>query len=299
MDKHWKKIKSEDYEDTFDKTSQWIYKNQINQNALSRERNFKMKKFFAANKYKFAVVIILALIIAACNYPVTQSNTVGYALSWTSSVENTDAVNNAVKKLPWSSGAPVIVTEKSASGNKISEFKMVLQNTDEKTVFKYQNDLEKIREITSVKITPLTESITRPVYAAALYSFFRIDVNSKNMSDEEVIRTIGEQLKSAGIENAIVEFTVGDKGNKRLMIRFPEDKPLGGNNNVEVRVNNDGKEDVIKMKTIKSGSDKDPNKMTDEEIKADIMSKNPDVKPENIKITREDGKAKVEVKVEN
>ena len=154
---------------------------------------------------------------------------------------------------------------------------------------------EKIKEINSVKILPLKESITRPVYAAALYSFFRVDISSKGKSEAEVKAEIEKQLKDNGFENSVVTFDTYE-GKQRLMIKFPENGNMNGKN-MEVRVNGDGKEEVVKMKTIKgSGIDKN---MTDEQIKKKIMDDNGDLKPEDIKIIREGDKIKVEVTKED
>jgi hypothetical protein len=159
---------------------------------------------------------------------------------------------------------------------------------------KYKSDLEKIKEINSVKILPLKESITRPVYAAALYTFFRVDISSKGKSEAEVKAEIEKQLKDNGFENSIVTFdNVG--GKQRLMIKFPENADMNGKS-MEVRVDGDGKEEVIKMKTMKGlGIDKN---MTDEEIKRKFIEDNEELKPEDIKIIREGDKIKVEVNKE-
>jgi hypothetical protein len=66
---------------------------------------------------------------------------------------------------------------------------------------------------------------------------------------------------------------------------------------MEVRVDGEGKQEIIKMKTMKGEIDR---KMTDEEIKRKIIEDNGgDLKPEDIKIIREGDKIKVEVSSDN
>ena len=248
-----------------------------------------------AHKYKIIIAIFLALIVGACNYPVSQENTVGYAMSWTTKAENQKAVTESTKKLPWTNNTAMNINVKNVGGNELAEFNIILQGIDEKTAMAYKTDLEKIKEINSVKILPLKESITRPVYAAALYSFFRVDISSKGKSEAEVKAEIEKQLRDNGFENSVVTFD-NFEGKQRLMIKFPENADMSGKN-MEVRVNGDGKEEVVKMKSLKGVIDKN---MTDEEIKRKVIEDSGgELKPEDIKIIREGDKIKVEVNKED
>jgi len=296
MDKYWDKIRQEKYDNTFERTTKALLRNQTLNPKGNLLRKTKMKSFILEHKYKIILVIFFALIVGACNYPVTTENTVGYALSWTTKSENQKMVAESTKNFSWTKNAAMNMNVKNIGGSEIAEFNIILQNTDEKAAMSYKTDLEKIKEINSVKILPLKESITRPIYAAALYSFFRVDISSKGKSESEVKAEIEKQLRDNGFENSIVTFD-NVEGKQRLMIKFPENANMNGTN-MEVRVNGDGKEEVVKMKSIKgSGIEKN---MTDEEIKRKIIDDNGgDLKPEDIKIIREGDKIKVEVEKEN
>jgi len=296
MDKYWDKIRQEKYDNTFERTTKALLRNQTLNPQGELKRKTKMKSFISEHKYKIILVIFFALIVGACNYPVTTENTVGYALSWTTKSENQKMVAESTKNFSWTKNEAMNINIKNIGGSEIAEFNIILQNTDEKTAMSYKTDLEKIKEINSVKILPLKESITRPIYAAALYSFFRVDISSKGKSESEVKAEIEKQLRDNGFENSIVTFD-NVEGKQRLMIKFPENANMNGKN-MEVRVNGDGKEEVVKMKSIKgSGIDKN---MTDEEIKRKIIEDNGgDLKPEDIKIIREGDNIKVEVEKEN
>ena len=184
---------------------------------------------------------------------------------------------------------------KNVGGSDVAEFNIILQGIEEKTAMSYKTELEKIKEINSVKILPLTESITRPVYAAALYSFFRVDINSNGKSEAEVKAEIERQLKDNGFENSVVSFD-NVNGKQRLTVKLPENSDMK-NKTMEVRVDGDGRQEVIKTKTMKGEID---GNMTDEEIKRKVIEDNGgELKPEDIKITREGGNIKVEVNKED
>lgn len=295
MDRYWDKIRQEKYDGTFERTTKALLRNQtLNPNG-DTIRKKRMKSFISAHKYKIIIAVFLALLVGACNYPVSQQNTVGYAIAWTTKTENQKTVTESTKKLPWTNNTAINITAKNTSGIELAEFNIILQGIDEKTAMAYKTDLEKIKEINSVKILPLTESITRPVYAAALYSFFRVDINSKGKSEAEVKTEIERQLKDNGFENSVVTFD-NVNGKQRLMVKFPENSETK-NKTMEVRVDGDGKQEVIKTKTMKGEID---GNMTDEEIKRKIIEDNVgELRPEDIKITREGGNIKVEVNKED
>lgn len=293
MDKYWDKIRQEKYDGSFDRVS----KSLLEKNLIKEKRSKPvMKQFILTHKYKFVFAVVLAFVFAACNYPVTQEKTVGYAMQWSAEKQDEAAVNDAINNLSWLKNANLNVNENNNNGKVVLEFSTVLQGIDENAVLKYKADLEKISAVKSVKIVPLTESITRPVYSAALYSFFRVDISSKGKSDEEVRAEIEKQLRDNGFNNANVFYEkVGE--HKRLMVKIPDDGSMKGKS-MEVRVDGDGKEEVVKMKTMK-GSGIDAS-MSDEDIKRKIIEENGlEVKPEDIKITRENGKIKVEVEKED
>ena len=296
MDNYWDKIKEEKYDGTFERTTKALLRNQTTEPVTGLRRKSRMKSFIAEHKYKLIIALFLAMLVGACNYPVTQENTVGYAIAWTTKAENQKSVAESTKNFSWTKNSAMSINIKNLGGSDFAEFNIILQGLDEKTAMSYKTDLEKIKEISSVKILPLKESITRPVYAAALYTFFRTDISSKGKSEAEVKAEIEKQLKDNGFENSIVTFDNVD-GKHRLMIKFPENANMNGKN-MEVRVEGDGKEEVVKMKSIKgSGIDKS---MTDEEIKRKIIEDNGgDLKPEDIKIIREGDKIKVEVTKED
>src|SRR5665647_1498163 len=81
MDKYWDKIRQEKYDGTFERTTKALLRNQTEPKRDSIRKK-RMKSFILAHKYKIIIAIFLVLIVGACNYPVSQENTVGYAMSW-------------------------------------------------------------------------------------------------------------------------------------------------------------------------------------------------------------------------
>jgi hypothetical protein len=295
MDKYWDKIKEEKYDGTFGRTTKALLRNQTTEPGKGLRRKSRMKSFIAEHKYKLIIALFLSLIVGACNYPVTQENTVGYAIAWTTKAENQKTVAESTKNFSWTKNSAMSISIKNVGGSDVAEFNIILQGIEEKTAMSYKTDLEKIKEISSVKILPLKESITRPVYAAALYTFFRTDISSKGKSEAEVKAEIEKQLRDNGFENSIVTFE-NVEGKQRLMIKFPENANMNGKN-MEVRVEGESKQEIIKMKTMKGEID---SKMTDEEIKRKVIEDNGgDLKPEDIKIIREGDKIKVEITKED
>ena len=296
MNGYIKRLKENKYDASFENTSDWLIK--LNEKLLiqkNQRRTIKMKQYFLRHKLQFAIIILFAMLIAACNYPVSQNDTVGYVLTWTASKTDNNSVLDNLKKFDWYKNSNVSAADKILNGNEWTEYKLLVQSTDDKAVISCKNDLEKIKQITSIKIVPINQSVKRPVYSAALNSFFKIDINSSKMSDEQVQAEITRQLKDAGFDNASVSYKPDEKGRSRLEIKFPENINSGDNKTIQVDVDNDNSHQVIKMKTEKP--DVDFSKMTDAEIRSYIKNQNKDdnLTDKDIQITREGSNVKINI----
>lgn len=298
MEKHIKKLNERKYDDSFMRTSDWLISSRqtlLNKNKRSKS---KMKDYILRHKLQFAVILLAAILIAACNMPVTQNETVGYALSWTAPSSSGKTVSESLNKLEWYKNSSVSAETKNINGQEITEYKLIVQSNDDKLVTGYKNDLEKIKELTSIKILPLNESVKRPVYSAALHSFFKIDINSDKMTDEQVQAEITRQLEQAGFTNMSVSYKPDEKGRKKLEIKLKEGALQEGNRRLEVNVDNKNGKEVIKMKT--GQPDVDLSKMTDAEIRTYIKNKNPEdnLSDNEIKIERKENGVNVNVEKE-
>lgn len=299
MEKHIKKLKENNYDSSFEKTSDWLIESQQKLLNLKTQRKKSiMKEYITKHKLQFAIIIFAALLLAACNMPVTQEDTVGYALSWTVPSSENKTVTDNLQKLSWYNNSNITAESKSVSGQEITEYKLIVQSNDEKLVTSYKNDLERIKEITSIKILPLNESVKRPVYSAALHSFFKIDIKSDKMSDEEVQAEITRQLQSAEFNDMVVSYKPDDKGKKKLEIKLIEGLKNEGSRQMEVNVDNKNGKEVIKMKT--GQPDVDFSKMTDAEIRTYVKNKNPEdnLSDSEIKIERKENGVSINIQKE-
>lgn len=294
-----KKLKEKNHDESFEKTSGWLAESspKLNLRKLNRRKS-KMKDYILKHKIQFATIILAAVLIAACNMPVTQEETMGYALSWTAPAASDNAVKEELQKLSWFKNSGVTVENKNTGGREFTEYKLVIQSSDKNLAESYKNDLEKIKEINSVKIFPLSHSTTRPVYSAALNSFFKIDINREKLTDQQVQEEISKQLKEAGFDNLEVSYLPDNSGKKRLEIKLKDQSKQEGTRRLEVNVDNKNGKEVIKMKT--GPSDVDFSKMTDAEIRAYVKKQNPEdeLKDSEIKIERKENGVNVNVEKE-
>mgnify|MGYP000846042755 CR=1 FL=1 len=292
VDSYWDKIRSESYDGSFDKTTGLLTK-KIN---LNKGRKISpMKKFISEHKYKIAFALFLIFAVAACNYPVSQENTLGYGISFTANSSDAEDVSQSIKNVNWPGNSNVNSSGKTINGTSVTEYNVMLQGADESAVMKCRAELEKIKGINSLKIFPITENVSRPVYSALLYSFFKVDVKSSGKTQEEIVREIEQQLKDNKFGNYKVGFENSD-GKSKLSINLSGDPGQSGKS-VEVRVSGDGKEEVVKLKTVAKEINKN---MTDDEIRQKVISDNPEgnLKPEDIKIERDGDKINVKVEKE-
>ena len=117
LKRYFTALKSADYSDSFPKVESWLYKTNTQMENQMKERKLKkMKQYFLANKLRLAYpIIFLAILIAACSMPVTQTETAGNMMTWTISKDNTDA-QNKINLLPWLKSANVNENENTDNG---------------------------------------------------------------------------------------------------------------------------------------------------------------------------------------
>jgi hypothetical protein len=261
-----------------------------------------MKNFIIANKFKFATVILAAILIYACNLPVTQEKTVGHVLSWTVDGNNLEAVEK-IEKLSWlnKNHLKKEITVKD-NINKFT-YDLILPNTSEEQVKSYRNELESIKDVESVNILPLQESFTRPVYSEMLHSVFKIDfkidIDATNKSDKDVVNEITKQLEDAGLKNVDVKYERQPEGYRKLSILIPESESNLKNNKIDMKITDGNDEEHLKTENrIKLNCDENRFKgKGDKEIKQIIMEdlKDMNISEDDIQLIRDGDKIKVKV----
>ena len=175
----------------------------------------------------------------------------------------------------------------------------ILANSNREQINTYKKDLESIGGISSLKITPMNYDVKRPLYSAALNNFFSIDINASGMSDQDVENEIQQKLKEQGVDMQ-VKVRTDDKGRRDLMIKMDPDKNNPGTpKSFEVNVDDKNGQEQIKLSQKQADPDKFKGK-SDDEIRKMIReeSGNPDLKDNEIQITRNGDKVSVKVQVE-
>lgn len=292
-------IKNENYDESFPRAEQWL--RTANSNLLNekKERNYNFMKYFAANKLKLAYTfLILAFVVAACNYPVTQHETIGEVISWDVSAENTDAVSK-IDALDLLKNGDYTCDRKGTNGQDIFHYNLVVKDVAPEKIAEFKKRLESIAGVGIITSVPLNETITRPVYSAALNEIFKININAANKSDDELRNEITEQLKKAGVQDMQIDFERDAKGHR--MIKFI--RPLNdqhGNGGFDVTIS-DGNT-VNHLKELRKTGDKNADRFkgkSDDEIRQMVKEdfKEVNLTDDQIKIQREGDNVKVKVSV--
>jgi hypothetical protein len=302
LEHHLKQVKQENYNESFPKVENWLYKagiqlennNQTNQNEnLRNERKLqKMKNFFFANKLRLVyTVILLAVLVAACNMPVTQTENAGHMLTFTVPAENTDVISK-INALPWMKNAQVTANENTGSdGSTQILYTAVLQNTTKDQITAYAKEIEALGNITTMRIKAMDYDVKRPLYSAALDNFFSIKIDATGMSDEELAQEIHRQMKEQGVDMKFYVKTGPDGRRDFLMEHDPNSKDP---HQFELTIDENNGNEKIKMFQKKV----DPGKFngkTDGEIRKMVKEEHPELQDKDIKIIRDGDKVQVKV----
>lgn len=296
MNKYWKELKEKNYSSTFTAVEKYV--NNLDSENFAKQKTNKiqsMKNFFALNKFKLAYsFIFLAVIFAACNMPVTQNETIGHALSWKVSKSGTDAVEK-INSLSWMDKSKLSVKETNEDGKDFLNYSLILDSKSNDEMSRYMEQLKEVNGITSIQLFPLNQTTKIPLYAAALHSFFRVNIDATNKSDAQVKEELQKQLKDAGVTDIKVDFGTDEKGNRMIKVEPAENGLKGldkGNPNSDFELNlKDGNNEQFLITKHKSDgamnfegkSDDEIKRMVSENMKKDGI----DAKPEDIKIERD------------
>ncbi len=291
-------LKSKDYSGTFPETENWIYKTNIQLENQRKERKLrKMKKYFLANKLRLVYpIILLAVLIAACSMPVTQTEPLGSMLKWVVDKNNT-AAQNEINNISWVKNGNLSVSQNDNNGVKTIIYTLMLPNSTEKEAKDYAKQIENIGGILTMNILPIGQDVKRPLYSAALNQFFSINVDGSTLNDKELEEQVVKKLKEAGMDNCPeINFTTDANGKRIIKMK------VDGQNdpkNFEININDGNNQQKLKVIT-KSSSDLNKYKgKTDDEIRKMVRddSGNLNLKDSEIKITR-DNNGEVNIKVE-
>jgi len=292
---YWSALKSKDYSSSFPGAARWL-RQRTNLN-LKPERSFSsMKNYILTHKLKLVyAVIALAVIAGACNMPVTQNETVGHVLTWTVPVDN-ESAGPDIARLSWIDKTKLTVNENTNNGKTETLYTLMLPGSNIEQVEAYRKDIERIKGVSSIKVFPLNESVKRPLYSAALYKFFRVNIDATNMSDAELEQEVARQLREAGIENPNIQFQTDENGKRLVRINIPEQNIKSDPKDLELRIKDGGNEEVLK-RVHKNSFPEELKGKSDREIKDWVKQNNKefDLKDSDIQIIRENGDVKIKV----
>ena len=299
LEHHLKQVKQEDYTGTFPKVENWLYKTGIqlsNQNQLNERKLQKMKNFFFAHKLRLVYTIVaLALVIGACNMPVTQTESAGKMITMVVPADNT-GFQEKMNALPWMKNAQVSSNENTNNGVKQTLYRIVLPNTTEEQVKGYCRELEAIGGISTIRITPMDYDVKRPLYSAALNNFFSINIDATGMSDEELKNEMERKMKEQGVDMKF-KLRTGPEGRRDIMVE--RDQEIDANKEpqtFEMNIDDNNGKENIKLMTKKA----DPHQFdgkTDDEIREMVKKdfNNPELKDSDIIIERKGKEVQVKI----
>ena len=309
LEHHFNQLKQENYDSSFPEIESWIYKTSVNlqsnQNKLtdtnlSNERILhKMKHFFFGTKLRLVYTIIaFAVLIGACNMPVTQTESAGQMITFTIPKDNGDFAVKMVE-LPWIKNAQVTSNENTNNGEAQILYRVVLPNTTKEQVKTYADELEKLGSIITIRITPMDYDVKRPLYSAALHDFFSLDIDATGMSDEELKNEIESKLKEQGVDMKF-QFKTGTDGRREITVA--QEQLLDMNKeprSFEMNIEDDNGKEKIKFLTQKADPKRFEGK-TDSEIREMVKKDmgNPELKDSDIIIDRTGKEVKIKVNME-
>lgn len=307
IDPHLKQVKQENYSDTFPELENWLYiKNlEINGNNKENERKlYKMKNFFLANKLRLVyTVIILAILIGACNMPVTQTESAGQMITLVVPIDNKD-FHSMLNTLPWIKNAQITSNDNTNNGEAQVLYRIVLPNTTEEQVKAYAKELESLGGISSLIITSMDYDVKRPLYSAALEhvsilkGFFSISIDATGMSDEELQNEIARKLKEHHGIDMKFRFKTTTDGRRDITIENEHLLDLSKEpGTFELNIEDNNGREKIKLVTKKADPEMFKDK-TDEEIRKMLKKEHPELQDRDIVIERDAGEVKVKINID-
>lgn len=295
--KYFEQLKSEDHSASFPEVENWLYKAGIKlENKTSERKNFSMRNFFLANKLRLVyTVIFLALLAAACNMPVTQTESAGQMITLVTPKENAD-FQKKLYELPWMQNAQVTSNENVNNGEAQVLYRIVLPDATKEQVKDYAREIESLGNITLIRITPIDYDVKRPLYSAALHDFFKVDIDATGMSDEELQAEVERKMKEQGVDMRI-QFKTGPEGRRVVTIENIGNELQKEPKSYELNIEDKNGQENIKLMEKKADPEKFKGK-TDEEIRKMVKEENPGITDGQIQITRSGDKVQVKVMVE-
>jgi hypothetical protein len=204
LNKYWDSVKSENYNNSIREVENFIRKEAYFGVEKSTVHKSVFIKTLSENKIKYAVILASLLIIyISGKVPVTQSKAIGNVVSWNINKNSDDAISK-LDNFRWLDKSNLIVSDTIIDNNEVLNYKMLLPpEIDKSQLALIRDNLIEMGDISGYNIVPIYEPVKRPVYAAALYSLFNMDMTSIPVNKADIINNVSKQLQIAGLEDDV------------------------------------------------------------------------------------------------
>ena len=204
LNKYWDSIKSENYNKSVQEIESWFRKESFN--GIKKASTLKAEFFqtLVENKVKYTVILASLLIIFFTGkIPINQSKTIGKVVSWSVDKNSPDAVTK-IDNFKWLDKSKLTVADSVINNREVLIYKMLLPaEYNNVQLTSIRNDLNNVNDISGFNLVALHEPVQRPVYAAALYSLFNVDVSAIPAERDRIVNDVSRQLEQAGIQNVV------------------------------------------------------------------------------------------------
>ena len=204
LNKYWNSIKSENYNKSVHEIESWVIKESFNGIKKTSTLKSDFVQTLIENKVKYTVILAsLVIIFFTGKIPINQNKTIGKVVSWSVDKNSPDAVSK-IDNFQWLDKSKLTVADSVIANKEVLIYKMLLPaEYNNVQLTSIRNDLNNVNDISGFKLVALHEPVQRPVYAAALYSLFNVDVSAIPAERDRIINDVSRQLEQAGIQNVV------------------------------------------------------------------------------------------------
>ena len=248
-----------------------------------------------------SILIIVGII--ACNIPVKYSETVGNILSWTI-LDTNGTAEEQVHALPWIQSADLSVKIEQINQTTLKTFQAILRSITEAELEGILADITSLDGYQNYQLTPIEDHYTVPAYRAVLHSFINININASEMTDDEMIAAIQEQLTMQGLNPTLVTVSHPTPESLEFGFEFGEFSDDGTQKEIHMQIINDegeGGVEHVQANMLHLDPSETEGKSV-EEIRELILQKYQEAGltiPENLEINNQDGQIEIRIESED
>jgi len=226
INKYFEALKAEDYDESFDMVESWLRREQFfNSGKTGKTKAGKIRYYIFAHRAKLAYVVLLFFVtLIVANVKVTSKETLAGVVSWTVDKNNKEAIEK-IDKSEWLDKSQLVVDAQTGDDTNLIKYKIIVSDDSKLNLEQLKIKLDEIKDLKYVEITPITENVNVPIYAAALHSIFNSDIPDRFVNAEAVKQNVYEQLRFAGVDDDDfdVDYASEAPRSMKLIIKIPQD----------------------------------------------------------------------------